>query len=91
MRLLLGMLAACTLAACANINPVSTTPRWDNQFGSNARATLARQVIDPQAGRNPDPVAGMDGRAAHAGYERYQRTFSGATPAPTFMISGDAK
>ncbi|HWW71903.1 MAG TPA: hypothetical protein VN089_18335 [Duganella sp.] len=91
MRLLLSMLAACTLAACANTHPVPTTPHWDNQFGDNARATLARQVIDPRAGRNADPVAGMDGRAAHAGYERYQRTYSGATPAPAFMISGDAK
>lgn len=91
MRLLLGLLAACALAACANINPVPTTPHWDKQFGGNARATLARQVIDPQAGRNADPAAGMDGRAAHAGYERYQRTFGGATPPPTFMISGDAK
>ena len=90
MRLLLGMLAACTLAACSSPR-LQSTPRWDSQFGANARATLARQVIDPQAGRNPDPVAGMDGRAAHAGYERYQRTFSGATPPPTFMISGDAK
>ncbi len=92
MRLLLGMLAACALAACANTQLVQTTPRWDGQFGGNTRAALARQIVDPAAGRNADPVAGMDGRAAQAGYERYQRTFSGpAAQAPTFMINSDAK
>jgi hypothetical protein len=87
MRLLFVTLALSTLAACA-----STTPNWDQQFGSNARIALARQIIDPGAGRNTDPVAGMDGRAANAGYERYQRAFSGTTPqAPTFIINSGAK
>lgn len=92
MRILFSMLAACALTACANTQLVQTTPRWDGQFGGNTRAALARQVIDPAAGRNVNPVAGMDGRAAQAGYERYQRTFSGTVPqAPTFMINSDAK
>ena len=92
MRLHLSMLAACTLCACADTALVKSTPHWDSQFGSNARATLARQIIDPAAARNPAPVTGMDGRAAQAGYERYQRTFSATTqPAPTFIINSGAK
>ena len=87
MRLLLSMLAACTLSACANTPLVRTTPHWDSQFGSNARITLAQQIIDPGAVHNADPAAGMNGRAAHAGYERYQNTFNGTAPqAPTFTI-----
>ena len=94
MRLVLSMLALCALAACTNSPQGRSTPRWDRQFGDNARATLALQVIDPDAGRNPNPAAGMDGRAARAGYERYQRSFSGTAPqapAPAFMISTDGK
>ena len=92
MRLLFSMLAACTLCACADTALVRSTPRWDSQFGSATRATLARQIIDPGAARNAAPVTGMDGRAAQAGYERYQRTFSATTqPAPTFIINSDSK
>ena len=92
MRILFSMLAACTLAACVNTPLGKTTPQWDQQFGSSTRTALARQVIDPKAGRNADPVAGMDGKAAHGAYERYQHTFSGAAPqAPTFMITSESK
>jgi hypothetical protein len=92
MRILFSMLAACALAACVNTPLGKTTPQWDSQFGSSTRTALAQQVIDPKARRNADPVAGMNGKAAHGAYERYQRTFSGTAPqAPTFMISGDAK
>lgn len=92
MRILFSMLAVCSLAACVNTPLGKTTPQWDQQFGSSTRTAMARQVIDPNAGRNADTVAGMDGKAAHGAYERYQRTFSGTAPqAPTFMISSDFK
>jgi hypothetical protein len=92
MRILLSMLAVCALAACVNTPLGRSTPQWDSQFGSSTRAAMAQQIIDPGARRNADPVAGMDGKAAHGAYERYQRTFSGAAPtAPAFMISGDGK
>jgi len=92
MRILFSMLALCTLAACANTPLGNTTPQWDSQFGSSTRTAMARQIIDPGARRNADPVAGMNGKAAHGAYERYQRTFNGTAPkAPTFMISTDVK
>ena len=50
---------------------------------------LAAQVIDANASRNPDPVAGIDGKAAQQGYARYQKSFSDPPPQPTFVI--DAK
>ena len=88
MRLLLTMLAAATLSACADTALMHSTPDWDSRFGANTRTAFAQQIIDPGAARNAAPVAGMDGRAAQAGYERYQRTFSATTqPAPTFIIN----
>ena len=85
MRLFFVMLAACTLAGCALSPP--GTPYWDTHFGANARLALAAQVIDANASRNPDPVAGIDGKAAQQGYVRYQKSFSDPPPQPTFVIT----
>jgi hypothetical protein len=89
MRLLFVMLAACTLTACAGLPFTPATPYWDTHFGANARLALAQQVMYPDAGRNRDPVAGIDGKAAQQGYVRYQKSFSDPPPQPTFII--DAK
>ena len=88
MRLLYVMPAACTLAGCAALAPAPTTPYWDTHFGANARLALAQQVLDAGAGLNPDPdpVTGIDGKAAQQGYARYQKSFSDPPPQPTFVI-----
>lgn len=88
MRLFFVMLAASALAGCT-LSPAPSTPYWDTHFGASARLALATQVIDADAGRNPDPVAGIDGKAAQLGYVRYQKSFSDPPPQPTFVI--DAK
>ena len=87
MRLVPIMLAAATLCACAE-----TTPRWDSQFGVHTRTAFAQQIIDPAAARKAAPPTGMDGRAAQAAYENYQRSFSDTKPqAPTFLINSNTK
>jgi len=73
-----GAIAASTaalLTACA-----ATTPQWDAHFGDATRIAMGRQIIAPEAARNADPVAGMDGRAAAQAQQRYQKSF--AEPAP---------
>lgn len=87
MRYLLSLPLACMLASCA-LQLAPTTPEWDRRFGDAARATLARQVVDADAGRNRDPVAGMDGRAAHAAYERYQKANSEPPAQPSAFTIG---
>lgn len=67
---------ACLLTAC-----VETAPRYEAEFGSATRATLNAQVVNPDAGNNPDPVAGLDGRAARDAINNYQKSF--AEPQPT--------
>ncbi|WP_332853404.1 hypothetical protein [Duganella sp. S19_KUP01_CR8] len=87
MRYLLSLPLACTLASCA-LQLTPTTPQWDRHFGDVARVTLAQQVIDPDAGRNRDPVAGMDGRAAHSAFVRYQKASSDPAPQPSAFTIG---
>ncbi|TFW31181.1 hypothetical protein [Duganella callida] len=70
MRYLILLPALGVLSACA---PLA------DRFGIDTRITLAQQHMYPDAGRNTAPVDGMDGRSAHAAYERYQK--AGDTPA----------
>lgn len=92
MRLLLTMLAAATLSACADTARMRSTPDWDSRFGANTRTAFAQQIIDPAAARKAAPPTGVDGRAAQAAYERYQRTFSDTkAQAPTFLINSSTK
>lgn len=78
-----AILLAGFLSACA-----STTPHWDSRFGVATRLALTRQIADPAAAVNTDPVAGMDGRSARAAYERYHK--AGAEPQPP-IVQGGAK
>jgi hypothetical protein len=77
---LLGM----ALLVCAASGCESTTPRLDSRFGDSVNAAKAQQTINPDASRNPDPVAGLDGTAAKDSIDRYQNTFK--QPPPTFTI-----
>lgn len=79
--------AAAVLAACG-----STTPRMDSSFGGTVRATLASQVVRPEAVRNTDPAAGVDGAVARASYERYLRDAANPpAPAEAMTASGNLK
>lgn len=73
LRIQSATLLALALSACA-----PTTARLDQQFGESVRATMASQVSDAAAAHNGNPVSGVDGRAARAAQERYERSFAQA-------------
>lgn len=83
-------IAACIalLSGCAS---ASTTPRWDRDFGTSVRATLASQIIDPGAARNTNPVAGLDGRTALGAQERYEHSDHAPSSPTGTMVSGSGK
>ena len=61
----LGLLSSCAL----------TTPNYDSEFGEATRQTLSQQIANPNVGNNPDPVTGLDGRAAKDAMQNYQKSF----------------
>jgi type IV pilus biogenesis protein CpaD/CtpE len=63
---------AVLLSGCA------TSPKADAGFGQSVRATLLSQVANPAAVRNDAPVTGLDGRAARAAQEQYEKSFGKA-------------
>ena len=76
LQLATALTLASFLTAC-----VETAPRYEAEFGNATRATLNAQIINPDADNNPDPVAGLDGRAARDAINNYQKSF--AEPKPT--------
>lgn len=74
----LGLLSACA----------PTTPQWDASFGNAVRTAIAQQTLHPDASGNPDPVSGIDGRAAREAIDRYQKSFRQPAPQPNVFTIG---
>lgn len=69
-RTIAGIAALLLLQGC------SSAPRFEKNFGAAVRANLAAQTIDPRGAANTNPATGIDGAAARAAHERYQRSFA---------------
>ena len=76
MKKLAIALSLCLLAACS-----TTTPDYDNKFGDALREAKLNMTIHPDAGKSPDQVTGMDGKAATESIGRYQDSFKSPPPA----------
>jgi len=70
-RLILALLPFA-LAGCAE----TPTPNYDQRFGEAVRTAVAQQTINPDASKNTDPVAGLDGTAAEQTINNYDKSFS---------------
>ena len=73
----------CLLAACS-----TTTPNYDKRFGDAVREAKLKMTINPEAGKNPDPVTGMDGKAAREGIIVYQDSFKAPPPVANVINIG---
>ena len=82
-ELITGMSAGLLviLAGCTN-----TTPNLDAKFGDAVNQAKAQQIINPDASRNTDPVAGIDGQAAKASIDNYHKAYESPTAAPSGSI-----
>jgi hypothetical protein len=73
------------LAGCASSN----TPNYDARFGDAVRNARQQMTLNPNAGTNPDPVAGIDARAAHESMLLYQGTFKAPPPVVNVINIGN--
>jgi hypothetical protein len=78
--LLLSLVAGCS----------SVTPNYDARFGDAVRDAKRKMIINPDAGKNPDPVAGMDGKAARESVLLYQGTYKAPPPVVNVINIGGA-
>ena len=58
---LMAVLPVCLLTAC-----VPMSPNLDSHFGEAVNMAKAQQTVNPDASKNPDPVSGVDGKAAQS-------------------------
>ena len=78
-KFLLMVLTVAMLCACT-----TSTPYFDSRFGDTVNTAKALQTLNPDASRNSDPVAGIDGNSAKEAIDRYQNSFK--APQRTFDI-----
>lgn len=84
-----GMGFLLFLMSCA------TASRLETDFGNSVRQSKINQIQNPEAEKNVEPVSGLDGKAAEANVERYQKDFEKSPPPVpstlTIGISGSGK
>lgn len=74
-RIGLISIMALILASCA------TEPsRLEMDYGNSFRLAKAGQILNPETGKNLEPVMGFDGRAAWNAMEKYQGDFKKPGP-----------
>ncbi|PIF73614.1 hypothetical protein CLU95_0710 [Variovorax sp. 54] len=71
---------ACLLATGCS----SVTPNYDARFGDAVRDAKKKMTLNPNAGKNGDPVTGMDGRASREAMVQYQESYK--TPPPVVNV-----
>jgi hypothetical protein len=83
---LLSLTTLLLLAGCA----ISTTPEYDTRFGDAVRQARAAMTLNPNAGANTDPVAGMDGKSSQEALMLYQGSFKAPPPVVNVINIGGA-
>jgi len=73
-KLAIALLLVLT-AGCSTV-----TPNYDTKFGDAVREAKLKMIINPDAGKNPDQVAGMDGKTARESILLYQNSFRSPPP-----------
>jgi hypothetical protein len=79
----IGMFIVGTMA-CAGPS------RLEMDYGTSAKLAKFNQILNPDAGKNLEPVEGLDGVAANAVMEKYRKEFEKA-PSPStnvYMLTG---
>ena len=71
------------LTGCASV-----TPHYDALFGNAVREAKLKMTINPDAGKNPDQVLGMDGKSARETIIFYQNTYKEPPPAVNVINIG---
>ncbi len=70
-------------ASCSTV-----TPNYDARFGDAVRDARKKMTINPNAGKNGDPVTGMDGRASREAMHQYQESYKAPPPAVNVINIG---
>ena len=79
---------ALTLLAGTGCSHV--TPNYDARFGDAVRDAKRKMTLNPDAGKDGNPVVGMDGRAARESMLQYEKSYRAPPPAVNVINIGGA-
>ncbi|QVN22877.1 hypothetical protein [Burkholderia pyrrocinia] len=77
---------AFALAGC-----MSSSPVWDSRFGDSVRTVMQAQIIDPHAAEHTASASGVDGGAAAAALDNYDKSFKQLQPPANAFVIGIGK
>jgi hypothetical protein len=60
--------------------------RLEMDYGNSFRMAKTGQILNPEAGKNLEPVMGFDGRATLLNVEKYRKGFEEAVPVERAFI-----
>ena len=74
--LIIGLIAGLGLfSGCGGSSPyIEQESLLDKNWGRSYESAKYNQMLNPDAGKNLEPVAGMDGEAAEKNMEKYRKS-----------------
>ena len=85
-----AMLSAMLLGCAGNLPEAKRVDILDMNWGKSFESAKNNQILNPDAGKNLDPVLGLDGTAADYAVGKYKESFKKVVPVKTtttFSIS----
>ena len=74
--LIIGLIAGLGMfSGCGGSSPyIEQESLLDKNWGRSYESAKYNQMLNPDAGKNLEPVAGMDGQAAEKNMEKYRKS-----------------
>jgi hypothetical protein len=88
MRIIFKVVTVLLLAGFAIIGCANKPTYLDQHFGESVNAVKAQQIINPDAPQATYAVGGVDGKAANASIERYNKSFTTPPTSPNVFTIG---
>lgn len=74
--ILIGIISVMPLAfGCSKTAPIDEQGLLMRNWGRSLEGIRYMQMVDPEAGKNLDPVLGLDGNASENNVNKYQESF----------------
>jgi len=94
----LAMFSVSLWGCAGNVPEAQRADYLNMNFGKSFESAKNNQILNPDAGKNLEPVVGLNGEAAEHGVDKYKKTFKEQamerdvdTAASTFNIMGSGK
>ena len=74
------------MLSCSGTNSAQRETLSEKNWGRSLEGIRYMQMVDPEAGKNVDPVLGLDGNASINNVDKYQKSFGEAEQKETTTI-----